>query len=570
MLTSLFIKDYALIDELSVEFSHGLVIITGETGAGKSIIIDALSLVLGERASIDVVRTGSEKGIVEAVFNIAGNKKVKVLLQESGIELSDELIVRREISIKGQSRCFVNDSPASLAVLKQVGEMLVDLHGQHEHQSLLRVNTHIDMLDDFAGLDEQVDEFQVAYKKLVELTREVHDMRQREQQLKEKRDLYQFQIQEIDAVGPHAGEEGHLEAELKILENAEKLASATNALYELLYQGERSVRDLLVLARNQLGTLVDIDRQFKEAVTECSSAEAIVSELAKFIQRYNASVEFNTERLEQIRDRLGRLTLLKKKYGGTVESVVAHREKIGSELSLVESFDDTLKKFVGDIDAQRKNCGRLAQQLSVKRRETGKKVDKAIVGELAKLGIPNGQFTTRVEQTAVTDGVSDEHFAKVGNTNVSLNAKGCDRVEFLISTNIGEDVKPLARVASGGEVSRVMLALKSVLAKSDRLPVMIFDEIDVGVSGRVAQAVGLSMKSLAASHQVIAITHLPQIAGLADSHYVVFKSEDGTRAKTSIRKLSLDERVREVAKLMSGAEVTEAGLKGARELMEHR
>jgi DNA repair protein RecN (Recombination protein N) len=570
MLKTLRIKNYALIDELEAEFSNGLAIITGETGTGKSIIIDALSLVLGARASSDEVRTGAEKAVVEAVLNVAGNKKLAALFERNEAAFADELILRREISAKGQSRCFINDSPATSAFQKQVGELLVDLHGQHDHQSLLRVNTHIEMLDEFGGLDGVVAAFQVAHRKLQDLSGQLRDLRRQEEQLREKREFLQFQIQEIDAVAPHAGEEEQLETELKILENSEKLFGATAKLYEMLYEGDRSVHDLLAAVRNQLNDLGGIDKQFEEAGRECNSAVAVVSELAKFIQTYNARVEFNPEKLEHVRERLGRLAYLKKKYGGSLESVLSHREKIGREAALAENVDAVIAKLSNEVETARAECAVIAQRLSARREETARKIDKAIVVELAKLGIEHGKFTTLIAQwefssDTPTDGAVQ--YATLAKKKVALNDRGWDVVEFLISTNVGEDVKPLVKVASGGEVSRIMLALKSILAKSDRLPVLIFDEIDVGVSGRIAQSVGLSLKNLSSFHQVIAITHLPQIAGLADAHYVVDKSENGKRAVTSIHKLSLDERVHEVAKLMSGAKVTEAGLKGARELM---
>jgi DNA repair protein RecN (Recombination protein N) len=565
MLKSLTIRNYALIDELAIEFSGGLVIITGETGAGKSIIIDALGLIIGERASAEVVRGGTEKAIVEGIFDTTGNKKVKALLKENELDESDELIIRREVSARGQSRCFVNDTPATITLQKQIGELLVDLHGQHEHQSLLRVDTHIDMLDDFGGLEGMVEEFRPAFDRLSTLAAELHALREREQQLREKREFHQFQMQEIDAIAPQAGEEERLETELSILENSEKLSAATAALYGTLYEGEQSVHDLLVIVRNQLRDLVTIDRQFESASAESESAVAIVGELAKFIQRYSAGVEYNPERLEELRQRLGRLALLKKKYGGSVESVLAHRERIGREVALAENFDAVLDRLQKELEACRTECGVLAQRLSAKRLETAKKLDRAVVGELAKLGIQHAAFVSRITQEERSG--ENGQYAKAGKKSFRLHTKGYDRVEFHVSTNRGEDVRPLAKVASGGEISRIMLALKSILAKSDRLPVLIFDEIDVGVSGRVAQAVGISLKSLSGFHQVIAITHLPQIAGLADVHFSVVKSEDGKRATTAVRKLSLEERVKEVATLMSGAEVTEAGLKSAKELM---
>jgi DNA repair protein RecN (Recombination protein N) len=572
MLKSLQIRNYALIEELSVPFSSGLVIITGETGAGKSIIVDALGLVLGERASTEAVRSGTEKAIVEGLFDVTGNARVNELLQANELDTADELIVRREVSIKGQSRCFINDSPVTLALLKQVGELLVDLHGQHEHQSLLRVDTHCGMVDDFGGLDGMVRDYRDAFQGLKALASEVQELRDREQQLREKRDFCLFQAEEIDAVAPQAGEEERLETDLRILENSERLHTATTDLHTALYESDRSAHDLLVIARNQLHTLAAIDPQFAEAAKECASAAAIVNELAKFIQGYNARVEFAPDRLEELRERLGRIAFLKKKYGGSIESILAHREAIRRDLELADNFDGVLQKMQKDLDVARTECAARAERLSVKRHEVGKKIDKAIVQELAKLGIANARFTTHIDQTALENGraartaLPDDAVLR-GKTPVRLNARGYDDVEFYISTNAGEEEKPLTKVASGGEISRIMLALKSILARTDRLPVLIFDEIDVGVSGRIAQAVGASMKSLAAFHQVIAITHLPQIAGFADTHFVVTKTEQSGRASTSLRRLTLDEQVREVARLMSGAEVTEAGLVSARELM---
>lgn len=564
MLRSLSIKNYALIDEINVEWLNGLTILTGETGAGKSIIIDAFGLVIGERADSSVVRAGADKAVVEGVFQIGGNRRLGALLSANDIEAGDELIVRREVSAKGQSRCFVNDSPVTIGLQKQIGEYLVDFHGQHEHQSLLRTDTHILMLDDFGGLDGLVSEFQGAFKQLKERTAELEELSHRERQLREKREFYQFQLQEIDAVNPRGGEEEDLESELRILENAERLFGATAKLYEQLYEGDQSVHDLLVVARNQLQNLSEIDKQFSSAAAECASAETVVKELAKFIQSYNARVEFRPERLEELRDRLGKLVHLKKKYGGSLESVLEYRERIAGDVSLAENFEQILTKLSLEVETARTSCSVIAQRLSAKRHETARKVDRAVVSELQKLGIPHGKFSTRIRQVD-----SQKHPLAVRSVKrwIELNPRGYDDVEFYLTTNVGEEERPLARVASGGEVSRVMLALKSVLAKSDRLPVLVFDEIDVGVSGRIAQAVGKSLKNLSDFHQVIAITHLPQIASLGDAHYVVEKRVKKERAVTSIRQLQLDEQVREVARLMSGAEVTEAGLAGARELM---
>jgi DNA repair protein RecN (Recombination protein N) len=564
MLKSLIIKNYALIDELSVEFSGGLVILTGETGAGKSIIIDALGMIIGERASAEVVRTDAEKAIVEGVFDVADNPKVAGLLRDHELEVQQELIARREISARGQTRCFINDSPVSLAFLRQVGDLLVDLHGQHEHQSLLRDETHITMLDDFGGLGSLVDSYRDSYRRFLELREKLDDLTRQEQDLREKREFITFQIQEIDAVNPGDGEEDRLEQELKILENGEQLFSATARLYAMLYEGEQSVHDMLVVARNQLQNLAGIDRQFQEQGAECSAAVAIVGELAKFVQHYNSAIEFSPERLEELRNRIGRLSLLKKKYGGSLDHVIQYRKEIGSQYDLAENFSTVLATVSGEFDAARTECMKRAERLSSKRASSARKLELALKAELTKLGIQHPGFSVHMSRDAAVE-------ADNGNPgsagSVRLNDRGFDRVEFFISTNPGEGEKPLARVASGGEISRIMLAMKSILAKSDRLPVLIFDEIDVGVSGRIAQTVGVSLSALSKFHQVIAITHLPQIAGLADQHFAVSKSVSGTRTTTTLRTLTLDERIHEVAKLMSGAAVTEAGMAGARELM---
>jgi DNA repair protein RecN (Recombination protein N) len=571
VLKTLLIKNYALIEEIEVEFESGLNIITGETGAGKSILIDALGMVLGERANSEVIRKGAEKAIVESVFGISGNGKVKTILREQDLDVDGDLMLRREISAKGHNRCFINDTPVSLSVLQAVGDFLVDLHGQHDHQSLLRTDTHIDLLDDFGGLAGLREEYDASYTRLTRLFSELEELQAKERSLRERRDLYEFQIQEIDALGPQSGEEGSLESELRILENSEKLFESTSSLHQLLYEGEQAVYDQMVLARNQLEDLARIDGSFEDVKNECASAVAIISELAKFIQTYNSKIEFNPERLEQIRDRLGKLALLKKKYGGSIDAVIAHREKVGQEFALAENFEGEIKKLHERIETERRSCSGAAQRLSSKRREHVGKINNSVVAELAKLGISSARFDVAIENRVLGKSNGSPQpfrsYVKLGRDFYESTPKGIDFVEFHITTNLGEELKPLVKVASGGEVSRVMLALKTILAKSERLPLLIFDEIDVGVSGRIAAAVGKSIKSLSQFHQVIAITHLPQIAGLADTHFIVEKFERDKRTRTRLRKLELEERVKEVAKLMSGTQVTDSGLRSARELM---
>ncbi|HOV99569.1 MAG TPA: DNA repair protein RecN [Bacteroidota bacterium] len=570
MLRNLSIKNYALIEGVEVEFESGLNILTGETGAGKSIIIDAVSLLLGERATAEVVRKGAEKAIVEGAFLVGQHHSLKKFFEEESLEWQDELIIRREISAKGQSRCFVNDSPVSVSTLKLIGDRLVDLHGQHEHQSLLRAETHIGLLDEFGGLEGLVDEYQESYRELSKLLETLKELLQREKDLKDRCQLYEFQMREIDAVNPQSGEEAELENELRILENAEKLFEATTQLYQLLYEGDQSVYDALVKARNQLEDLASIDVAFEEPQKECASAVAIVGELTKFVQSYNSKIEFNPERLEFIRERLGQFALLKKKYGGSMENVLQQRQKIGDEFALAENFDTELQQLRSAIEEERKRCSTAAQRLSAKRQEIVPSLSLAVCQELAKLGIPHATFDVRIEQKKIQRSEETElsAFVKFGRECYEATSRGIDNVEFYLSANVGEDPQPLVKVASGGEVSRIMLALKTILAKADRLPLLIFDEIDVGISGRIAQAAGRSLKQLSQFHQIIAITHLPQIAGMADCHFVVEKFETDGRTVSVIRKLTDEEHVREVAKLLSGDNVTETSLQSARELIE--
>jgi len=564
MIKTLAIKDYILIDKIKIQFESGLNIITGETGVGKSIIIDAMNLLIGEKASTDIIRSGSEKAIIEGIFDVSDNQNVINFLGENNYDISDELIIRREILRKGTSRNFINDSPASLSHLKELGKFLIDLHGQHEHQSLLRTETHIHLLDNFGNLEKLIDEYRTYYFKLKELFGKLDELKNIESSTKKKKDLYEFQAKEIDAVNPKPNEIDELQNKLNILENSERLYEATSRIYETLYESEFAVYDQLIKVRNLIDDLSRIDKTFSELKNDISSAISIVDELAKFIQSYNSRIEFNPELLEEYRERLGSLILLAKKYGGSLEAVIEHRNKIEKELQLAENFEEEIQKIEDEIEDVRKLCSDAAVRLSEKRREVAEKISKSIVTILKDLGINNAKFDV-VFRNKKSD--NPRSFVKLGNEYYEATPFGFDDVEFYISTNPGEELKPLAKVASGGEISRIMLALKTILAKSDKLPLMVFDEIDVGISGRIAQKVGKALRNLSEYHQIIAITHLPQIAGFANAHYVVEKKIKDGRAISTIRKLNDEERVYEIAKLISGEEITPASLESAKELI---
>lgn len=564
MLKSIQIKDYALIENIFVEFGEGLNIITGETGAGKSIIIDAMSLLLGERASTDVVRKGAEKSIVEGIFDVKKNKKVEGICKNNELEFSDELIIRREISLKGSNRCFLNDTPVTLNQIKEMGDLLVDLHGQHEHQSLLKSENHIDMLDDTADLITQLDKYTTAYNNLNQLLKELKELREKESLIKEKKDLYEFQIKEIDSVSPEIDEDEKIENSLRILENSEKLLSLTNEIYQSIYENEDSIQDRLAEVKSKLNELSQIDMSLHEKVNEFESIIAILNDISSYLRGYRDKIDIDPELLENMRARINAINMLKKKYGGSLNSVLVHRKKIGEEFELVENFSFKINEMNNVIERKRKECGSLAKSISSERKAAAKKIKREIEAELKNLGISDSKFEVKIvnEET-------DNDYIIIDEKKFAYDNKGYDKVEYYLSTNLGEDPKPLVKVASGGEVSRIMLALKSILAKSDRLPILIFDEIDIGISGRIAQKVGNALKTLASHHQIIAITHLPQIAGVCNHHYAVEKKKIGDRIVSSIRKLEFDERVKEVAKLMSGEKITEAAIKGAKELINY-
>jgi DNA repair protein RecN (Recombination protein N) len=563
MLKSFEVKDYALIEHISVEFGSGLNIITGETGAGKSILIDAMSLLLGERASTDVVRKGAEKSFVEGIFDVKGNRKVKSLLEENDVDFSDELIIRREISLKGSNRCFINDTPVNLNLVKDVGNLLVDLHGQHEHQSLLRNETHIDYLDEFGDYQELLHQYRKIYSDLLHKENEIKGLQEKESSIKEKKDFYSFQIKEIDNISPQEDEEDKLIEELKILENSEKLAELTSEIYQLLYESDNSIQASLAKVKTLLQKINEIDKSFSDALSESESALANIEDVSNFVRSYNSKINLDQGEVEGKRERLGAINLLKKKYGGSVKSILDYRKKIGEEFELAENFSGKINELSKNIFELRKSAGSLAKSLSKKREQAAKLVKKGIEETLKELGIQGPQFKTQISdtQSEKDSGVflDGKYFRATSN--------GIDEVEFFISTNPGEDLKPLAKVASGGEVSRIMLSLKSTLAKNDKLPLLIFDEIDVGVSGRIAQKVGKALKSLSAYHQVISITHLPQIASLAEHHFSIEKVTQNERVISSIKKLPKSERITEIARLLSGEKITQASIKSARELI---
>lgn len=563
MIKSLYIKDFALIDELEVEFEKGLNILTGQTGAGKSIIIGALNMILGERADTDIIRQGAGKAIAEGVLYIGQNGgAIKALLEKHAVDHSRQLILRREIRDSG-SRAFINDTPVTISVLKEVGDFLVDLHGQHDHQLLLKVETHRGVIDGFDEIGPLLNAYQQAFHEMGSLKNELRELKKREQDLQEKLELFHFQNKELDGANLDPDEEEGLETEMNLLDNAEELDQKAAAVIDLGSGDEISVMELLNQIKLHLEDITRIEPDFKTYLEEISTARISIQEMISFSERYRSEIEFNPQRLEELRQRQSELNRLRKKYNRTVPQLVEYHHEIRKELSLAENFNQEIEKLEQHISDKAKQLAECAKALHIQRQKTGERLSGAIVDELQHLGIPHAQFQARVNWIT-----GDNGWIEIDGQPVECTGHGCDEVSLYISTNKGEQPKPLAKIASGGEVSRVMLALKSIIAKEQSLPVMIFDEIDNGISGRISEKVGRTMRQLSEQCQIIAITHQPQIASQAHRHYRVEKIEDGDRTVTRINALSNSEHIQEVAGLMSGEDITDAALKSAQELIE--
>lgn len=562
MIKSLYIKNFALIDELEVTFEEGLNILTGQTGAGKSIILGALNMILGERADTEVIRAGTDKAIAEGIIFAGDNERIRYILEDNAVDYSPELILRREIRDSG-SRAFINDTPVTITVLRQVGDFLVDLHGQHDHQLLLKEENHRDMLDGFGQITPYLERYRTAYDKMKSLKKELKNFRKKEAALKEKQELYRFQVQELDEADLQPGEEEELEAEMNLLDNAEELDQKAAEIVELGSSDEHSVMHFLNIIKLHLEDMARIEPEFENYLDEVSTARISIQEMINFTERYRSGIEFNPQRLEQLRARQNELNRLRKKYNRTIPELIEYLQEIRDELNMAENFDLEIERLQERIDEQAQKLADAAVELHEKRDDVGRRLSKSIVDELGRLGIPHAQFDVRVDWLE-----SDSGWIEMDGGAVECTEHGCDDVRFYISTNKGEAPRPLAKIASGGEISRVMLALKSTLAKQQSLPVMIFDEIDSGISGEISEKVGRTMRRLSKQCQIIAITHQPQIASQAHKHYKVQKTEREDRTVTRILPLSSREHIQEVASLMSGEDITDAALKSAEELIE--
>ena len=557
MLQELRIKDFAIIDELTLTLDPGFLVITGETGAGKSIIVDAVNLLLGERSDATLVRGGADRAVIEGIFAIppALQADVQALLEAEGLdsELPDEVILSREVRSSGRSLARINGTTCNLAVYREIGGMLVDIHGQGEHLSLLRPAQHIYLLDRYAGLEDARAGFKEVVRALEQVRAEIKSLLTDEAALARRVDMLQYQVQEIDSAALRPDEEVELQQERNRLVNAEKIAElATEAQYALLGDmGETSGVDLLAQAAIDLSRLAKLDPSIAEYAELAESLSAQADELARTVRQYREDIEYDPHRLDQIEERVEIITRLKRKYGGSIEAALAHADKARAELESITHSEERLAELRAQEDRLLHQIGTLAAQLSAKRRAAAEKLTEAIVRELDELKMQGARFEVQIAWQ------DDPEGCFVEDRRLAFGPNGIDQVEFYMAANVGEPLRPIAKVASGGETSRIMLALKSVLTHADQVPTLIFDEIDQGIGGRIGAVVGQKLWRLSDRHQVLVVTHLAQLAGFGDAHYRVSKHVQNKRTVTQVQRLDDQGRVDELAEML-GAETDSA------------
>lgn len=551
MLVELRIRDYAVVDDLTLALGPGLNALTGETGAGKSIIVGALSLLLGERASSEVVRVGRERASVEAAFDVEGLPGLRNRVEELGFRLDDGLLIlRREVAAAGgRNRAWVGGSPATASIVGELGAALVDLHGQHQHQTLLRSRDQRGILDAYGGSLTLAREVADRYRQLQSLRQELEVREERRRDVESRADFLRFQLGEIDEARLDAGEDQALEAEAGRHTHAEELARGAGALHQLLYDEENSVSDRLTEARRALGRLADFDPSLRPEVTRLDEAFHMVSDAGRALGDYASAVDFDPERLEAVRSRLDLIVRLKRKYGPELADVLATAQRVRADLADHDEADYDLARIRSEIDALGRALASDAVALSRARQAASEKLGRAVSEVLPDLGLEGGKFEVRL------------------TSSETISAAGAESVEFVVSPNTGFAPMPLARIASGGELSRIMLALKSILASVDRVPVLVFDEIDSGVGGVVATAVAGKLCEVAQRHQVFVVTHLPQVASRADAHLLVEKEGGGALTTTRVRTLEKDARVAEIARMLGGDAESRASRDHAREML---
>ncbi|MBA4421772.1 MAG: DNA repair protein RecN [Syntrophus sp. (in: bacteria)] len=553
MLTELNIRNFAIIDELKVAFDGGLNVISGETGAGKSIIIGAVGLLLGERANADMIRSFEDAAVVEALFNIREYEGIQKKVREMGFGDGQDLIVRRVVSRSGKHRVYINGALASLTSLAAIGESLINICGQHEHQMILDPKNHTDILDEFGGLLPLRSVYREAYDRYLALNEKLRGLQELRRKKEEREDLLHFQITELSQADVRPGEDAALLEEKKVLANVQKLIDFAEGAYEILYGKSGSVLTDFRSAAGAVKEIRKIDPALKLSEGEMEELYYRIEDAAFILRDYAKHLSFDPARMESLEERLELLGRLKRKYGGTLDAVLKKRAEAEEELLNIASVEEEIGKLSTAIADERGRLTEAGEILSARRREQAVALQEAIEAEIRTLRMENARFVVVFRDRPEGD--------------ASLGEKGMDDLEFYLSTNVGEELKPLRGIASGGELSRIMLAVKKVLARTGSVGTIVFDEVDSGIGGATAEIVGQKLKEVARHHQVLCITHLPQIACCGDRHYRVMKQIVGERTNTSVTLLSEAERLEEIARMLGGVELTKKTRDHAREML---
>ncbi len=547
-LVRLSVKNYVLVENLEIEFHPGFNVITGETGAGKSLIIGTLNIALGEKIDWDLM--GDKEAEITAVFKIS--EREKQILKENNIEVEDdEIIVRRVLNPQGKkSKIYINMTPVTLNFLKEITDKLVDLHGQHQHQSLLNPSSHIDFLDSFCKLNNLRRAMESVYNSLIITKSELENLIKRQREVQEKAEFYQFKLEELEKANLREGEEQELEERINILSNLEKLQNLINSSIFELYESEDSAYEKTFKVIKNLQELTSIDPKLSEPLNILNELSDKIADTWRFLVEYRNNLSLNPEELDELRNRLAFLRNLKQKYRKTIEELIEEKNCLKNELERIENFDIEIESLQKKIENLRKEAESLAQKLHNARVEASPKLEKLIEDELKDLAMEKAKFVIQIQERE------------------ELSPLGKDKVEFFISTNPGEQPRPLYKIISGGELSRIMLAIKRVLSEFDNIPTLVFDEADTGIGGKVAEKVGRKMREISKNRQVITITHLPQAAVFGDKHLLVEKHLEHNKTRINIRELGEEERIKELARMLSGEKITEESISYAEKFLQ--
>ena len=559
----------ALIKELNIEFEEGLNVLTGETGAGKSIIIEAIDLILGGYAASDLIRDGEDSLVVEGLFLLAPQEKELISNLNLDAEIIDEegdLLIRREVNKKGRNKCWINQRLINLSTLQEIGTFLVDLHGQHNHQSLLDPSKHIDLMDNLGGdkiikyrkkLSDNYRIWQEKNKKLFQLIRD------REENLK-RIDFLKFQLEEIDKASLVKDEDKVLEEEEMVLRNAEKIIETMEKANFILYEGgseQVSVRDSLSEVSTDLGEISSLDRRIEKVRENLKEVGYQFEDIVNEIVKYKDEIELDSQKLKEVEGRLNLINSLKSKYGSTVEEILQYRQKIYQELEDIDYNEDKVKKLKEEIDSLENKISAISHHLNINRRKIAEDLEEMVIRELEDLNMKKCQFKVSINN------YKDDNGIEIEGKKYKISAKGIDDIEFMISPNVGEKLRPLARIVSGGEVSRIMLALKSILSEVDQVPTLIFDEIDSGVGARLGEIIAQKLKALSKKRQVICVTHLPQIACRAGRHFYIEKYILNGQTGIKLIEMRGKERIKEIARMLDGSQMSEITIQHAQKML---